>query len=148
MKNNLIISLLSVMAFSACAGSELTVSDLAKNTQTQALFAQMTQHHSLPEWVTKGGTSSQAQNVTIGGVRYVVLQSCKPHDCASQSIAVLYSQEAKKMTGVFSVSAEDGAEQKLSWLNVPDELSIDGKTVLFAALSGSLDNHPESFHFK
>lgn len=35
MKKTLIISLLSVMAFSACAGSELTVSDLAKNPQTQ-----------------------------------------------------------------------------------------------------------------
>jgi uncharacterized protein YjiK len=61
MKNNLIISLLSVMAFSACAGSELTVSDLAKNTQTQALFAQMTQHHSLPEWVTQGNLIAAAE---------------------------------------------------------------------------------------
>nr|WP_315298737.1 Ivy family C-type lysozyme inhibitor [Raoultella terrigena] len=147
MKKILIASLLSVMAFSACA-DEFTVSDLAKNKQTQALFTQMTRHQTLPDWVVKGGTSSATQEVTIGGVRYQVLQSCKPHDCAAQSIAVLYSPEAKKMSGVFSSTAENGAEQQLRWLNVPDELTIDGKTVLFAALSGSLDNHPQSFNFK
>ncbi|HFU4245985.1 TPA: hypothetical protein ACH5ZM_003785, partial [Escherichia coli] len=38
--------------------------------------------------------------------------------------------------------------QKLTWLNVNDALSIDGKTVLFAALTGSLENHPDGFNFK
>ncbi|EOQ1650832.1 Ivy family C-type lysozyme inhibitor, partial [Escherichia coli] len=37
---------------------------------------------------------------------------------------------------------------KLTWLNVNDALSIDGKTVLFAALTGSLENHPDGFNFK
>ncbi|MFM2591328.1 hypothetical protein AAFX19_00010 (plasmid) [Vibrio harveyi] len=35
-----------------------------------------------------------------------------------------------------------------TWLNVNDALSIDGKTVLFAALTGSLENHPDGFNFK
>ncbi|BBU86441.1 hypothetical protein EIMP300_78410 [Escherichia coli] len=38
--------------------------------------------------------------------------------------------------------------EKLTWLNVNDALSIDGKTVLFAALTGSLENHPDGFNFK
>ncbi len=38
-------------------------------------------------------------------------------------------------------------QEKLTWLNVSDALSIDGKTVLFAALSGSLDNHPDAFNY-
>ena len=28
------------------------------------------------------------------------------------------------------------------------QVSIDGKTVLFAALSGSLDNHPDAFNYQ
>ncbi|MCK3283115.1 C-lysozyme inhibitor, partial [Escherichia coli] len=27
-------------------------------------------------------------------------------------------------------------------------MAIDGKTVLFAALTGSLENHPDGFNFK
>lgn len=36
----------------------------------------------------------------------------------------------------------------MSPLNISDELSIDGKTILYAALTGSLDNHPDAFNFK
>ncbi|MGL5500582.1 MAG: Ivy family C-type lysozyme inhibitor, partial [Plesiomonas shigelloides] len=50
--------------------------------------------------------------------------------------------------GVLSRSNEDGTAQQLTWLNVSDDLSIDGKTVLFAALSGSLANHPDSFNYQ
>lgn len=51
------------------------------------------------------------------------------------------------MSGVYSVVDENRPE-RLTWLNVSDALSIDGKTVLFAALSGSLDNHPDAFNYQ
>lgn len=51
------------------------------------------------------------------------------------------------MMGVFSTVDEKTSREKLTWLNVSDELSIDGKTVLFAALSGSLQNHPDAFNY-
>ena len=52
------------------------------------------------------------------------------------------------MSGVLSVVNENTAQEKLTWMNVSDALSIDGKTVLFAALSGSLENHPDAFNYK
>lgn len=52
------------------------------------------------------------------------------------------------MTGLFSRVNEHSGNETLQWLNIPDELSINGKTVLYAALTGSLDNHPNNFNFK
>ena len=63
-------------------------------------------------------------------------------------IAVIWSEKSKQMSGVYSVVDEKTDQEKLTWLNVSDALSIDGKTVLFAALSGSLDNHPDAFNYQ
>ncbi|HGF2559028.1 TPA: C-lysozyme inhibitor, partial [Escherichia coli] len=49
---------------------------------------------------------------------------------------------------LFSTIDEKTSQEKLTWLNVNDALSIYGKTVLFAALTGSLENHPDGFNFK
>ena len=69
-------------------------------------------------------------------------------DCGSQRIAVMWSEKSNQMTGLFSTIDEKTSQEKLTWLNVNDALSIDGKTVLFAALTGSLENHPDGFNFK
>ena len=122
-----------VIATSAMAQDDLTISSLAKGETTKAAFNQMVQGHKLPAWVMKGGTYTPAQTVTLGDETYQVMSACKPHDCGSQRIAVMWSEKSN---------------QKLTWLNVNDALSIDGKTVLFAALTGSLENHPDGFNFK
>lgn len=139
---------LSTLAFNANAKDTLTVSDLATKTDTKAAFKEMASKHKLPEWVTKGGTNSETKNVELNGKKYQVLNACKPHDCGTERIAVLYSPEAKRMSGVLSTVDEEKASEKLVWLNISDDESIDGKTILFAALTGSLDNHPHSFNFK
>ena len=144
----LIALTLSVFATSTFAQDELTISKLATGQDTKAEFQKMVASKHLPNWISQGGTDSQGQKVNIAGKQYVVLTSCKPHDCASQRIAVLYSMGMKKLAGVFSSIEEKTGSEKLQWLNIPDDLSIDGKTVLFAALTGSLDNHPDSFNFK
>ncbi|CBJ47587.1 putative inhibitor of lysozyme [Erwinia amylovora ATCC 49946] len=148
MKKTLIALFLSVSTLSAYAQSDLTVSDLATHNDTKAAFKKMVGKHPLPGWVTEGGTSSPNRQVDIDGKHFLVLNACKPHDCAAQNIAVLYSAEAKKMAGVFSTRDEKEFSQTLLWLNIDDDLSIDGKTVLFAALTGSLENHPDQFNFK
>lgn len=51
------------------------------------------------------------------------------------------------MSGVYSV-VDEKPTREADPLNVSDALSIDGKTVLFAALSGSLDNHPDAFNYQ
>lgn len=147
MKKTLIALFFTLSGFSACsyAQDELTVSRLAVNQETKTQFQKMTTNTQLPKWVTQGGTDSQTKKIEINGKPYLVLVSCKPHDCASQRIAVLYATETKQLAGVFSSTDENGTNEKLQWLNIPDDLSIDGKTILFAALTGSLDNHPDSF---
>lgn len=148
MKRILIALVLSCSALSAYAAEPLTVSRLATDKATATAFKTMVGDQKLPQWVTQGGTTSQNQDVIIDGKKYIVLNSCKPHDCAAENIAVLYSPESNTLAGVFSQLDEQAVHQKLTWLNISDDLSIDGKTVLFAALTGSLDNHPDSFNFK
>lgn len=148
MKKTLIALFLAGLTTSAYAQDELTISKLAADQDTKAEFQKMAVNQRLPKWVTQGGTDSQGQKVNIAGKQYLVLNSCKPHDCGSQRIAVLYATATKKIAGVFSSVDEKTGNEKLQWLNIPDDLSIDGKTVLFASLTGSLDNHPDSFNFK
>ena len=148
MKRILIALALSCSYLAAHAAEPLTVSHLATDKATAESFNTMVGSQKLPQWVTQGGTTSPNQDVVIGGQKYIVLNSCKPHDCAAESIAVLYSAESKVLAGVLSEQDEQAVHQKLTWLNISDNLSIDGKTVLFAALTGSLDNHPDSFNFK
>lgn len=137
-----------VLATSVYAQNELTISKLAVDQETKEEFQKMVANQHLPKWVNQGGTDSQGQKVSIAGNQYFVLTSCKPHDCGSQRIAVLYAMATKKMSGVFSSVDEKTDNENLQWLNIPDDLSIDGKTILLAALTGSLENHPGSFNFK
>ncbi|BEO78910.1 MULTISPECIES: Ivy family C-type lysozyme inhibitor [Serratia] len=148
MKKTLIALFLAGLTTSAYAQDELTISKLAADQDTKAEFQKMASNQHLPKWVTQGGTNSQGQKVNIAGKQYLVLNSCKPHDCGSQRIAVLYATATKKIAGVFSTVDEKTGNEKLQWLNIPDDLSIDGKTVLLASLTGSLDNHPDSFNYK
>ncbi len=148
MKKSLIAVLFSLTALSVQAQDNVDISSLAANKETKAAFKQMLGKQKLPKWVTQGGTTSQNKTVEIAGSQFLVLNACKPHDCASQRIAVLYSPSTHKMSGVFSSVEEKNASEKLLWLNIPDDLSIDGKTILYASLTGSLDNHPDSFNYK
>jgi hypothetical protein len=81
-----------------------------------------------------------------GSESWQVLSACKPHDCGHERIAVIWSRKANRCR-VYSV-VDETDQEKLTWLNVSDALSIDGKTALFAALSGSLDNHPDAFNYQ
>lgn len=150
MKKILVTLLLSLSSLSTSAYAQdgITISGLEKNADTKLEFQKLLKGQNLPKWVSEGGTESQAKEVIIEGKKYLVLNACKPHDCDAEQIALLYSIDAKKLAGVFSTNDEKDDSQKLQWLNIPDELSIDGKTILFAALTGSLDNHPNSFNFK
>lgn len=148
MKKTLIALFLTGLTTTAYAQDELNISKLAADQDTKVEFHKMVANQHLPKWVTQGGTDSQGQKVNIAGNQYLVLNSCKPHNCGSERIAVLYATATKKIAGVFSSVDEKTGNEKLQWLNIPDDLSIDGKTVLLASLTGSLDNHPDSFNFK
>lgn len=143
-----VASLTLLSAASAFAHNDISVRKLATDSETSKAFHKMSKEHNLPDWVMKEGTETPARKVTLDSKAYQVVSACKPHDCAAEQIAILYSPEGKSMSGVFSKQTAEGNQQNLVWLNSGSEISIDGKTVLFAALCGSLENHPDAFNFK
>lgn len=147
MKKTIIAAAAMLMSAGAFAADNLTVSDLATNKDSKAAFSKMVKGHKLPAWVSKGGTSTPAKTVKIGDTEYQVLSACKPHNCSAERVAVLWSEKSQTMSGLFSAVNEKSDKETLTWLNVGDALSIDGKTVLYSALSGSLENHPDAFNF-
>ncbi|WP_434005974.1 Ivy family c-type lysozyme inhibitor, partial [Escherichia coli] len=42
-------------------------------------------------------TYTPAQTVTLGDETYQVMSACKPHDCGSQRIAVMWSEKSNQM---------------------------------------------------
>lgn len=130
----------------AAANTQWSFSTIAKDVQARHAFEAMARGHQLPGWVKKGVVESPAIKVDMDGRNYLVMQACKPHQCASQQIAVMYAPAQGTMYGV--LLGRNGASEKLTWLNIGGgSESIDGKTILYAALTGSLSNHPQAFQF-
>lgn len=144
----IITTLALTVATSAFAQSDLRLSEFATQNASKTAFSKMIKNYDLPAWVGQGGTGPEVKDVTIDNAPWQVFSACKPHDCASESVAILWSEKTKTLAGVFSVIDEKTSQEKLTWMNISDELSIDGKTILYAALTGSLDNHPDAFNFK
>lgn len=148
MKKILISVLCTFSALSVNAKAPETVRDLVLNKESSILFKNMIKKEKLPNWVTQGGTNSASKNVEIAGNNYIVFNACKPHDCMSQRIAVMYSPTTKAMSSVFSHVNDKASAETLLWMSNGNEIKIDVKTVLLASLTGSLENHPHSFNFK
>lgn len=113
-----------------------------------AAFDAMTVNHEAPDWLKSHAVTSPTQEVGFDGRHWLAMSSCKEHDCAAQRMAVIYDPKANVMYGVVSQTAKDGMDETLTWLNIgggPE--SIDGRTILYAALTGSLQNHPDNFDY-
>ncbi|VWC11290.1 Inhibitor of vertebrate lysozyme [Burkholderia aenigmatica] len=125
-----------------------TMSTIPGDRAASEAFAAMKKGHAVPAWVTRG-TESPGSTVVFGGHDVYVMTACKPHDCGSERIAVLYDPQKKVMYGVLSVAGPKEGAEKLTWLNIGGgSESIDGRTILYAALTGSLENHPDAFNYK
>ncbi|WP_244968398.1 Ivy family c-type lysozyme inhibitor [Rosenbergiella australiborealis] len=135
-----------MIAHSAFAADPM-FSDLINTPEGGKALNALISHQSLPRWIKTGGVESPAKTVVLKGNSYQVYTVCKPHNCGNQQFAVLYSAKLKQMSGLYLQNNEKSHRETLQWLNISDELSIDGKTVLYAALSGSLDNHPDAFNY-
>jgi len=131
----------------AAFAADTTFSDLVKTPEGGKALTALTRHQNLPNWIKTGGVESPAQTVTVKGNDYQVYAICKPHNCGNQQFAVLYSAKLKQMSGLYLQTNEKSHRETLQWLNVSDELSIDGKTILYAATTGSLANHPKAFNY-
>lgn len=98
-----------------------------------------------PRWLARA-TEAEPVAVTLDGKPYTVLLACKTHDCANHQLAILF--DAEKMYGLRFETRDNSAEERLVWLNIGGGAeSIDGRTILYAAITGSLYNHPRAFSF-
>ncbi len=123
----------------------LTLADLGKDEALTAAVEKMAEGHQLPGWLREGAVVTPGQKVGFGGKEYLAMTACQQHDCAENQMAVLYAPDGGAAYGVLSVRDGEGAEL-LTWLGMaggPE--TIDGRTILYAALTGSLANHPEAF---
>lgn len=142
-----VLALLIVTMGAQAASSNLDITGLATGANTKAAFNTMAKGHDLPAWVRKGGVTTPPSDVKLDGSRYQVMMACKPHDCSSQRMAVIYSAKSGKMAGVLSDVNDKKNTEQLTWLGDDNTLTIDAKTVLLAALTGALDNHPGAFNY-
>ncbi|WP_232461559.1 Ivy family c-type lysozyme inhibitor [Tatumella citrea] len=139
--------LLSATALPVVAQPLPGLSSLLQSQQGRIAFSQLIAGQHLPGWIKKGGVETPMQEVTLDGTTYQLYYSCKPHDCAADRFALIYSPADNSMSGLWSRVDEKNHKEQLRWLNISDKFSVDGKTVLYAAISGSLANHPHDFNY-
>lgn len=106
--------------------------DLLQQPDFAAAFQAMEGTKDLPEWTRQGGTSTPAQQVTVDGKTLQAASGCKPHDCPSERIVLLYDEKTHGMWGVFArrqgeapADVSDGSNDQLTWLGRPDDALKD-----------------------
>lgn len=76
------------------------------------------------DWLVNYGTASPAQKVEVDNSEYLVFFGCKPHNCPSQSYAVIYEPKEKKMlAGALVTNNYEGQNIKsseITWLGDTD----------------------------
>ena len=106
--------------------------DLLQCSDYAAAFNALSGARELPEWTRQGGTSTPAQKVTVGGKSLLEAAGCKPHDCPTERIVLLYDEKTHAMWGVFArrqgeapTDVSDDSNDQLSWLGEPDDTLKD-----------------------
>lgn len=104
--------------------------DLLQRHDFASAFVALAGAEQLPDWPRQGGTSTPAQRVALNGRTQWLVAACKPHDCPSERILVLYDENTHAMSGVFArrksgaandVDSNDEANDDLIWLGAPEE---------------------------
>src|SRR6185312_12995859 len=77
----------------------------------------------LPAWVRQGGTATPARTVQVDGKAMLLATACKPHDCPTERVALLYDAQDHAMWGLFAqrpenltpaVDPDDSSQDKLT----------------------------------
>lgn len=92
-------------------------------------FAAMPGTGKLPAWTRHDERSTPALKVEVGGREQWLAVACKPHDCPTERILVLYDAQAHAMTGLFArrkldamdLGRDDPTSDELTWLGLPDD---------------------------
>jgi hypothetical protein len=103
--------------------------DLLQRPDYSKAFEGMAGAEQLPDWARLGGTSTPVQKVTIEGRAMLVANGCKPHDCPTERIVLLFDEKSHTLWGLFArrpagkvpVDMSDSTNDELTWLGEPDE---------------------------
>ena len=69
----------------------------------------------MPTWLRKGGGgAAPAKVITRGATNFVLLDTCKPHDCGENMIYVLFDPATKNTVAVAKL------DKKVTWVGRPD----------------------------
>lgn len=110
--------------------NSLYFDDLLKRPDFSKAFASLSGAAALPVWAREGGTASPVQTVQAEGKSMLLADACKPHDCPSERILVLYDEHSQAMWGVFvhhpegltpTANSDDHASDQLTWLGGPSD---------------------------
>lgn len=101
--------------------------ELLKRPDFSGAYARIVAPRNVPAWVRQGGTSTPSQRVSVAGKPWLLVQSCKPHDCPSEYVHILYEPRSQAIAALFvrdpSAVANAGPRQdrtELIWLGAPD----------------------------
>lgn len=92
-------------------------------------FAAMSGTDQLPAWTRHDERSTPALKVEVAGREQWLAVACKPHDCPTERILVLYDAQAHAMTGLFArrkagaldLGSDNPTNDELTWLGAPDD---------------------------
>ncbi|HEX7817470.1 MAG TPA: Ivy family c-type lysozyme inhibitor [Dyella sp.] len=102
----------------AASGAYLT--DMCKKSREfKNKFALIGASKTKPDWMTScdDGVQSLSQPITLAGRAFVMFTACKPHDCGSQQIIVLYDGQA--LYGA-AVTTDDQGNPRQDWITPVD----------------------------
>lgn len=142
--------ILGMMAATPALADLPTLADLHSDAALASAFATATERRDPPRWLVEGDvTHTPGQLVGFDEREFVAMWGCQSDNCAASQAALLYDPEAGEIFGLIATTGEDDHRQMLEWLNIGGGAeSIDGRTILFAAISGSLSNHPDAFDYR
>ena len=99
---------MSTAASLALAANDIYLTDVIKNpSYLRALTQLLKSAHNLPNWTkqvlkTSGNyVGTPATYSTIGGTRYELFHTCKPHDCSDSRLEVMFSPRGARAWGAF-----------------------------------------------
>lgn len=136
MKKTFAMILLALAPLAVGAKDNPYLFDFVQGKETGSAYKKLIEKQNLPSWVNGGGTSTPASEVTIDGTQYLALSGCKPHNCPSESIAILYSKDKGDIHGVYSAYDSATHRQTLTWMNVDPINSPKMINILFSTLNG------------
>lgn len=146
------VALVGILATAPSAFAQrhpATFREIASDSTAAAALEAMAKGHRLPDWIHGKTVESPGHEIMVGGQKVYVMSACMQHDCGSEQIAVMHDPTKKIMYGLLLVADQKTRSEKLTWLNIgPGNEWIDGRTILYAALTGSLENHPDAFNYK